>query len=100
MRGMPASKQQQCLADKEALDRLANIRGDAVKRYNLTGTPTFVINGVTQENVFDWKGLQPKLDAALNRSEEHTSELQSLMRKSYAVFCLKNKIKTRQKKSN
>src|SRR3546814_1627054 len=28
---------------------------------------------------------------ALNRSEEHTSELQSLMRISYAVFCLKNK---------
>src|SRR3546814_2079032 len=25
----------------------------------------------------------------LDRSEEHTSELQSLMRKSYAVFCLK-----------
>src|SRR3546814_3040480 len=25
------------------------------------------------------------------RSEEHTSELQSLMRKSYAVFCLKKK---------
>src|SRR3546814_5257522 len=29
------------------------------------------------------------------RSEEHTSELQSLMRISYAVFCLKKKIKTR-----
>src|SRR3546814_1300792 len=28
---------------------------------------------------------------ALYRSEEHTSELQSLMRISYAVFCLKNK---------
>src|SRR3546814_7587621 len=27
----------------------------------------------------------------LGRSEEHTSELQSLMRISYAVFCLKNK---------
>src|SRR3546814_4812841 len=27
----------------------------------------------------------------LDRSEEHTSELQSLMRISYAVFCLKNK---------
>src|SRR3546814_10178654 len=26
-----------------------------------------------------------------HRSEEHTSELQSLMRNSYAVFCLKNK---------
>src|SRR3546814_3421778 len=30
--------------------------------------------------------------AALPRSEEHTSELQSLMRISYAVFCLKQKI--------
>src|SRR3546814_9497219 len=29
--------------------------------------------------------------AAGHRSEEHTSELQSLMRISYAVFCLKNK---------
>src|SRR3546814_59616 len=28
------------------------------------------------------------------RSEEHTSELQSLMRNSYAVFCLKNKLQT------
>src|SRR3546814_7419186 len=29
--------------------------------------------------------------AGKSRSEEHTSELQSLMRNSYAVFCLKNK---------
>src|SRR3546814_7945469 len=29
--------------------------------------------------------------AARGRSEEHTSELQSLMRSSYAVFCLKKK---------
>src|SRR3546814_8763419 len=29
----------------------------------------------------------------IHRSEEHTSELQSLMRISYAVFCLKKKIK-------
>src|SRR3546814_1590646 len=33
------------------------------------------------------------------RSEEHTSELQSLMRISYAVFCLKKKKKTRIKTS-
>src|SRR3546814_1526015 len=31
---------------------------------------------------------------AVDRSEEHTSELQSLMRISYAVFCLKKKTKT------
>src|SRR3546814_10005200 len=38
--------------------------------------------------------LQPRRDVAqrlVPRSEEHTSELQSLMRISYAVFCLHNK---------
>src|SRR3546814_8220580 len=30
----------------------------------------------------------------LGRSEEHTSELQSLMRNAYAVFCLKKKLTT------
>src|SRR3546814_969877 len=39
--------------------------------------------------------------AAPDRSEEHTSELQSLMRISYAVFCLKKKKKQqRNKRSN
>src|SRR3546814_10572985 len=35
-----------------------------------------------------------KLRGKTVRSEEHTSELQSLMRISYAVFCLKKKNKT------
>src|SRR3546814_8718253 len=34
------------------------------------------------------------LRAEVDRSEEHTSELQSLMRISYAVFCLKKKNKS------
>src|SRR3546814_2249824 len=34
-------------------------------------------------------------DVLLTRSEEHTSELQSLMRISYAVFCLKKKNKAK-----
>src|SRR3546814_7396225 len=37
------------------------------------------------------------LHGARTRSEEHTSELQSLMRISYAVFCLKKKKKHRTK---
>src|SRR3546814_2729151 len=36
----------------------------------------------------------PALALAAERSEEHTSELQSLMRTSYAVSCLKKKNKT------
>src|SRR3546814_9068974 len=37
--------------------------------------------------VGDWTNADPEI----SRSEEHTSELQSLMRISYAVFCLKKK---------
>src|SRR3546814_9784685 len=37
--------------------------------------------------------LVPDLEVKTGRSEEHTSELQSLMRISYAVFCLKKKKK-------
>src|SRR3546814_676483 len=36
-----------------------------------------------------------EMSQGLYRSEEHTSELQSLMRISYAVFCLKKKNKTK-----
>src|SRR3546814_6577328 len=40
----------------------------------------------------DWRQLRTMKPAAFKRrSEEHTSELQSLMRISYAVFCLKKK---------
>src|SRR3546814_3973109 len=35
--------------------------------------------------------LHGSVNCRRNRSEEHTSELQSLMRISYAVFCLKKK---------
>src|SRR3546814_5742592 len=43
----------------------------------------------------------PAFAQSTGRSEEHTSELQSLMRISYAVFCLKKKkIKTNKQKHN
>src|SRR3546814_5877497 len=49
---------------------------------------------------YDWPGNVRQLrnvverTLILTRSEEHTSELQSLMRISYAVFCLKKKNNT------
>src|SRR3546814_8330098 len=52
------------------------------------------IEVIIHEAPTDWI-RPPKLEARLEiqtRSEEHTSELQSLMRISYAVFCLKKKI--------
>src|SRR3546814_10695662 len=47
-------------------------------------------------DLFDRKGARATLYGP-QRSEEHTSELQSLMRISYAVFCLKKKNKKIQK---
>src|SRR3546814_9321407 len=44
----------------------------------------------TDAGIFSARGI---INATGTRSEEHTSELQSLMRISYAVFCLKKKTK-------
>src|SRR3546814_8797879 len=52
------------------------------------------------ENLSDEVTAKPGRKSKANgpvRSEEHTSELQSLMRISYAVFCLKKKIKSKEK---
>src|SRR3546814_20423506 len=47
----------------------------------------------TSPEIAKWARLSVTADW-FKRSEEHTSELQSLMRISYAVFCLKNKIQS------
>src|SRR3546814_4744708 len=47
-----------------------------------------------KENSVRTRHVMLLLAGLLLRSEEHTSELQSLMRISYAVFCLKKKTKT------
>src|SRR3546814_5113007 len=82
----------------QGLDR--NLRGRLAADQNLLGLecgePADVDRGAEQpdkrvgapDDAFRrGEGRQPVLD----RSEEHTSELQSLMRISYAVFCLKQK---------
>src|SRR3546814_10390463 len=57
---------------------------------------TAAFGGTDAEGLWDWKTAYDACEAAeilflRKRSEEHTSELQSLMRISYAVFCLKKK---------
>src|SRR3546814_10606307 len=52
---------------------------------------------LAQESAGQALALQADVCDAHARSEEHTSELQSLMRISYAVFCLKKKNNTRNK---
>jgi protein-disulfide isomerase len=64
-RGIPADKAKQCLMDLKARDQLVAMNKKAVDEYNLTGTPTFLINGQAVENAYDWASLEPKLKAAV-----------------------------------
>src|SRR3546814_8858500 len=76
------SRQHRALLDDDALGDLGACADEAV---------------VLDDDRIGLQRLQHAADAdaarqvAVLRSEEHTSELQSLMRISYAVFCLKNK---------
>jgi protein-disulfide isomerase len=64
-RGITRAKFDQCLADPKAQATLTALRTEATDVYKLTGTPGFIINGTTQEGVYTWAALEPKLKAAL-----------------------------------
>src|SRR3546814_7180313 len=97
--------------DTNLRQQCENMLGNAVIQYTLTADGAFFLRieggRVILEILDDGAGLRPFIEdlgfAFINlaatghagvpthRSEEHTSELQSLMRISYAVFCLKKK---------
>src|SRR3546814_9523920 len=64
-----------------------------------SGLGMFVLGWVIQFVGHYYEGRKPAFVDDL-RSEEHTSELQSLMRISYAVFCLKKKKPKKYNKNN
>src|SRR3546814_4918557 len=62
---------------------------DVPKATSLISRPSLIVR--VGERRADLQDLTWRTHRVLLRSEEHTSELQSLMRISYAVFCLKKK---------
>src|SRR3546814_4860711 len=78
-------------------DQIFEVRGTAENLNAIVGA-VVDLDMVKLRAGADTAGGQPLqfLTAGQHRSEEHTSELQSLMRISYAVFCLKKK-KTKHK---
>src|SRR3546814_6574005 len=66
--------------------RMLGMERAEVARFSLLPSIPTIIGAATLIGVDLWRAGQLAL-----RSEEHTYELQSLMRISYAVFCLKNK---------
>src|SRR3546814_1871168 len=85
-------------------DRIAKLVADHPVLLFMKGTPLFPQCGFSSRAVAMLDRLGVEYDSVdvlqdmevrqgIKRSEEHTSELQSLMRISYAVFCLKQKKK-------
>src|SRR3546814_8518204 len=81
--------------DRDAIDVFIlypHERVSEVQRRQMTTVPSPNIHTIALQGTFD--NCQDLVKAMFNdRSEEHTSELQSLMRISYAAFCLKTKKK-------
>src|SRR3546814_15785581 len=91
------------LALRKGLGLYANLRpvrphasvlgASPIKQHLLHGVDMIVVRELTGGIYFGDKQRHADSASDLCRSEEHTSELQSLMRISYAVFCLKKKTK-------
>src|SRR3546814_5862685 len=76
------------LSDYYIGERIGQMWGYTVDGYFKTDEEAQAYD-VNQDRVNAIRLLSPGEGKLLQRSEEHTSELQSLMRISYAVFCLK-----------
>ena len=63
-RGIPEDKAKQCLADAKQAETLAGRVQEATGKYNITGTPTILVNGAVMENVAAWEALRAKLKEA------------------------------------
>jgi protein-disulfide isomerase len=59
-RGIPSAKAQACLLDAKAQQALVDIRSAGTSKYNIQGTPTFILNGDVVEGA-DWASLKAKL---------------------------------------
>ena len=66
-RGMPEARMNSCLADNAGLERLADITRRASQQDNVSGTPTFFVNGQLLENVAPpyWPDVERRLRAAI-----------------------------------
>jgi protein-disulfide isomerase len=64
MRGVPAAKSSQCLANRAEIDRLVQMNSDATSEYDVAGTPTFLVNGKVLKEP-GWTPIEPAIQQAL-----------------------------------
>ena len=63
-RGISADQAKQCLANTAEAEKLAKGVEAANSQYQISGTPSFLINGVLVDNTANWSSLQAKLKEA------------------------------------
>ncbi|AUW57600.1 protein-disulfide isomerase [Sphingobium sp. SCG-1] len=63
-RGIAQDQAKQCLANTTEAEKLAKGVQEATTKYNITGTPTLLINGTVVENAATWEVLREKLKEA------------------------------------
>src|SRR3546814_1374557 len=84
----PPARYERCRRDSRGTGRLTMGSAISANRAELLA----IANSVATEKMIDKSIVIEAMEEAIQkRSEEHTSELQSLMRISYAVFCLQKK---------
>src|SRR3546814_6514979 len=92
-----AARKAEFAAKRQAAQVWTEFEPGDIIGYRKSGAPIYMVVGGAADNFDDW--IPEETDSAVIqrvrqvRSEEHTSELQSLMRSSYAVFCLHKKTK-------
>lgn len=64
-RGLPAARVQACFANKPEQLAVSGMAEEAWSKRQIKGTPSFLINDVMIDGVFDWGSLEPKIKAAL-----------------------------------
>ncbi|MEX0343203.1 MAG: thioredoxin domain-containing protein [Erythrobacter sp.] len=64
-RGYSRVEIDRCLSDEAKARAMADTSAADVRKYGLTGTPSFVLNGELLEATHDWSALQPHLDDAI-----------------------------------
>jgi protein-disulfide isomerase len=63
-RGLPAADLNRCLGNVEAMGQLEQRTRAASERWEITGTPTFILNDTVMEGVGTWEQMKERLQAA------------------------------------
>src|SRR3546814_8232880 len=88
-----SSRKRSCWVSQLSASRSSLEEKQALSRRS-TSSAGFTASGEANTTLASSKFQKCASSYSITRSEEHTSELQSLMRISYAVFCLKKKNNT------